>query len=132
MIGYCCSKTGARSFRDLWRLSIGTGSEKTVDVVLFFHTLFSCVGYITMIGDFSVKSASGLLPGSVFAERREVSICLITLLAIFPLCLYKNLDSLKHTSVIGLAITAISCAYIFYDVVATAEEHEAWETLSSH
>lgn len=67
--------------------------ERTVDVVLFFHTLFSCaawtgesscicwwffvcfqVGYVTMIGDFCIKSASGLLPGSVFARRRESSI----------------------------------------------------------
>jgi len=89
-------------------------------------------GYITMVGDFSVKSASGLLPGSILAERREVSICLITLFAIFPLSLYKNLDSLKNTSIIGLAITAISCAYVFYDVVAHAAQYEAFETLRDH
>jgi len=132
VIGYCCSKTGARTFRDLWRTSLGSSSEKAVDVALFFHTLFSCVGYITMIGDFSVKSAEGLLPGTVLAERREVSICLITVLAIFPLCLYKKLDSLKHTSVIGLAITAVSCAYIFYEVCANAEAVGAVGTLKDH
>jgi len=66
------------------------------------------------------------------AERREVSIIIITVLAIFPLSLYKSLDALKHTSVIGLAITAFSCAYIFYDVIANAGEYEAVETLSSH
>lgn len=132
LIGYCCSKTGAKTFRELWRSSMGADTEKTVDVVLFFHTLFSCVGYVTMIGDFCIKSASGLFPGSIFAERREASIYLVTVVAIFPLCLYKNLDSLKHTSVIGLAITALSCAYIFYDVVAHAAEYEAVETLRSH
>eukprot|EP00931_Biecheleriopsis_adriatica_P102082 TRINITY_DN77105_c0_g1_i1.p1 TRINITY_DN77105_c0_g1~~TRINITY_DN77105_c0_g1_i1.p1 ORF type:complete len:433 (-),score=100.20 TRINITY_DN77105_c0_g1_i1:102-1400(-) len=132
LIGYCCSKTDAKTFRELWRQAMGPETEKTVDVVLFFHTLFSCVGYITMIGDFCVKSASGLAPGSIFAERREASILLTTIVAIFPLCLYKNLDSLKHTSVIGLAITAVSCAYIFYDVVAHAGEYEAAETLRSH
>mmetsp|Transcript_110366 Transcript_110366/g.235708 ORF Transcript_110366/g.235708 Transcript_110366/m.235708 type:complete len:429 (+) Transcript_110366:68-1354(+) len=132
IIGYCCSKTGCTTFRELWRTSLGASSEKVVDAVLFFHTLFSCVGYITMIGDFSVKSASGLLPGSILAERREVSMILITVLTIFPLSLYKSLDALKHTSVIGLAITAVSCAYILYDVIARAEEYNAAETLTSH
>jgi len=132
IIGYCCSKTGAKTFRELWLKSMGAGTDKIVDAILFFHCLFSCVGYITMIGDFCVKSASGLLPGSILAERREVSIILVTVFAIFPLSLYKNLDSLKQTSVIGLAITAVSCAYIFYDVVAHAGEYEAIETLGSH
>jgi len=132
MIGYCCSKTGARSFRDLWRLSMGPNSDKVVDFVLFFHTFFSCVGYITMIGDFSIKSASGLFPNSILAERREISIGLITMFLIFPLCLAKSLDALKRTSAIGLTITGFSCAYIFYDVIANAEEYGAAETLSEN
>jgi len=132
MIGYCCSKTGAKSFRDLWRMSLGANSEKVVDGVLFFHTFFSCVGYITMIGDFSQKSAQGLLPGSIFAERREVSIGIITATMIFPLCLTKSLDALKSTSAIGLGITGLSCAYIFYDVIARAEEYEVKETLQAN
>lgn len=132
LIGYCCSKTGAKNFRELWRHSIGPDSEKVVDFVLFLHCLFSCVGYITMIGDFSVKSASGLLPGSILAERREVSMILITVLTIFPLSLYKSLDALKHTSVIGLAITAFSCAYVFYDVISNASEYGAGATLVDH
>eukprot|EP00435_Cladocopium_sp_Y103_P068238 s22_g31.t1 len=101
---------------------------ETVDVVLFFHTLFSCVGYVTMIGDFCIKSASGLMPDSIFARRRESSILVISLFAIFPLCFcvaWQNLDPLKYTSVVGLAITAVSCAYIFYDVIANAEEYGA-------
>mmetsp|Transcript_7069 Transcript_7069/g.15222 ORF Transcript_7069/g.15222 Transcript_7069/m.15222 type:complete len:415 (-) Transcript_7069:154-1398(-) len=132
MIGYCCSKTGSKTFRDLWRVSIGSSSEKVVDWVLFFHCLFSCVGYITMIGDFSTKSLSGLLPGSILAERREVSIILITVFLIFPLSLYKSLDALKHTSVIGLAITAFSCAYVFYDVIANASDYGAGEVIRNN
>lgn len=85
-----------------------------------------------MIGDFSVKSCSGLFPGSAFAQRRELSIFVITGLLIFPLSLYKNLDSLTHTSVIGLAITALSCMYVFYDVVAHAEEYGAAENIRNN
>lgn len=132
LIGYCCSKTGSKTFRELWQATMGVSSDKVVDAVLFFHTLFSCVGYITLIGDFCIKSAQGLLPGSVFAETREASIYLITALAIFPLCLYKSLDALKHTSVAGLAITAISVSYVIFDVVAHAPEYKAMSNLSSH
>mmetsp|Transcript_31642 Transcript_31642/g.90812 ORF Transcript_31642/g.90812 Transcript_31642/m.90812 type:complete len:427 (-) Transcript_31642:159-1439(-) len=132
LIGYCCARTGSKTFRGLWRATMGSSTEKAVDVVLFFHTLFSCVGYITMIGDFSVKSCVGLFPGTPFADRRELSIYLITVLVIFPLSLYKDLDSLKHTSVIGLVITALSCIYVFYDVVARAGEYEAVETIREH
>jgi len=130
LIGYCCARTGSKTFRGLWRATMGSSTEKAVDVVLFFHTLFSCVGYITMIGDFSVKSCSGLFPG--FAVRRWQPIVLITFVVIFPLSMFKNLDSLKHTSVIGLVITALSCIYVFYDVVARAGEYEAVETIREH
>jgi len=129
LIGYCCAKTNAKTFRGLWQVSMGASSEKVMDLVLFFHTFFSCVGYITMIGDFCVKSCSGLFPGSIFATHREASIIVVTVFAIFPLSLYKNLDSLKHTSVIGLVITALSCAYVFGDVVWNASEYQAIPTL---
>jgi len=132
LIGFCCAKTNARTFRGLWQVSMGSNSEKVMDIVLFFHTFFSCVGYITMIGDFCVKSCSGLFPGSVFATQRELSIYVVTVLAIFPLSLYKNLDSLKHTSVIGLIITALSCAYVFGDVVWNASEYQAVSTLQDN
>lgn len=132
VLGLCCSRTGAKSFRELWRKAMGTGSEKVVDAALFFHTLFSCVGYITLIGDFSVKSASGLMPDSYLARRREVSVCLITAFALFPMCLFKTLEALKHTSMLGLAITGASCAYILYDVLAYASDYDAAETLRSH
>jgi len=117
LIGFCCDKYGATTFRELWRKAVGPQTEKTVDVVLFFHTLFSCVGYITLIGDFSTKSASGLLPGSKF-EDRGFAVAVIVILAIFPLSLLKNLHSLKFTSALGLAITTLACLYVFCDAVA--------------
>lgn len=117
LIGFCCDKYGATTFRELWQKAMGKQTDKIVDVALFFHTLFSCVGYITLIGDFSTKSASGLFPGSIF-EDRVFSVCAITILAIFPLCLLKTLDSLKFTSALGLFITALACLYCFGEALA--------------
>jgi len=117
LIGFCCDKYGATSFRELWNKAMGKETEKIVDIALFFHTLFSCVGYVTLIGDFSTKSASGLFPGSIF-EDRVFSVCVIVLFAIFPLTLLKTLDSLKFTSALGLFITALACLYVFCEALS--------------
>lgn len=46
------------------------------DPFVYFCRVISIskVGYVTMIGDFCIKSASGLMPDSIFARRRESSI----------------------------------------------------------
>merc|ERR1719464_1884814 len=36
LIGFCCAKTNARTFRGLWQVSMGSSSEKVMDFVLFF------------------------------------------------------------------------------------------------
>jgi len=132
LIGYCCSKTGARSYRALMSVSVGPAAGKLIDVMLFFHTLFSCVGYITLIGDFTTKSMSGLLPGSIFATNRAFATVCIVVTIIFPLSLLRDLKSLKPFSVMGLAAIAFSCLYVFYEVVASSEEHTPMQTLSDH
>merc|ERR1719487_1526483 len=105
MIGYLCSKTEAKTFRELMVTSIGDKAGIAMDVILFFHTLFSCVGYITLIGDFTTKSMSGLFPGCIFAENRMASILMITVFILFPLSLLRDLSSLKFTSLLGLFVT---------------------------
>eukprot|EP00927_Polykrikos_kofoidii_P007653 TRINITY_DN13147_c0_g1_i1.p1 TRINITY_DN13147_c0_g1~~TRINITY_DN13147_c0_g1_i1.p1 ORF type:complete len:451 (-),score=65.53 TRINITY_DN13147_c0_g1_i1:142-1437(-) len=120
LIGLCCSKVDAKSFRELWRLSIGR-YEKVIDVTLFFHCLFSCVGYITLIGDFCVKSLSGLFPHSAFATRRDIPIYVITLTTLLPLSLLRSLEPLKYTSAIGLFVTACACAYVLYDCLTVTD-----------
>lgn len=132
LIGYCCEKASAKSFREVWRAAIGTSSEKVVDVCLFLHCLFSCVGYITLIGDFSVKCFGGLFPGSILGTRRDVPILLITTVFIFPLSQLKSLDKLKFTSAAGLGITALACTYVFYEAIATREETGAAQNLRDH
>lgn len=129
MIGYCCSKTRAKTFRELFKLSIGPRYEKVVDIMLFFHCLFSCVGYVTLIGDFSQKSCAGLFPNSIFATSRSASVYVITVLCLFPLSLLRNLDKLKYTSAAGLCVTAFACAYVFYDCIAHSSEHGSMDTL---
>ncbi|CAK0807572.1 unnamed protein product [Prorocentrum cordatum] len=132
LIGYCCSKTGARSYRALMSVSVGPACGKLIDVMLFFHTLFSCVGYITLIGDFTTKSMSGLMPGSIFATSRAFATVTIVVLIIFPLSLLRDLKSLKPFSAMGLAAIAFSCLYVFYELWATSDENTPMQTISDH
>jgi len=132
LIGYCCAKTGARSFRTMMCVSVGPGAGKVIDVMLFFHTMFSCVGYITLIGDFSTKSMGGLAPGSIFATSRMASIGSISVFVLFPLACLRDLSSLKFTSALGLFVTACACAYVFWEVCYRWEEVNATQNLKDH
>lgn len=128
LLGYACSKTRAKTFRELFRYTVGDRYEKVVDITLFFHCFFSCVGYVTLIGDFATKVCSGLAPGSLFARRRDAPVCVIAVFVLFPLSRLRNLDKLKYTSAMGLAVTALACGYVFYDCVA-GSEHDGVSTL---
>lgn len=132
LIGYCCAKTGARSFRALMCMTVGRSMGRVVDIFLFFHTLFSCVGYITLIADFTTKSCSGLFPGSLFAESRVAGVLTIVITILFPLSLLRDLAPLKYTSAFGLAVIFFACCYVFIDCFATAEEHHPVQNLQDH
>jgi len=132
LIGYCCSKTKATTFRSLIVMSIGKKAGVLMDVLIFFHTLFSCVGYVTLIGDFTTKSMGGLFPGCIFATSRMASILTITVFVLFPLSLLRNLSSLKFTSALGLAVTGVACTYVFVDCLVNAEEYNAWQNLTDN
>jgi len=129
LIGYLCSKTDAKTFRSLMVISIGERAGIAMDVILFFHTLFSCIGYIVLIGDFTTKSMSGLLPGSILATNRTVAIITITVFILFPISLLRDLSSLKFTSALGLFVTALACLYVLADCVVNADEYHAMENL---
>jgi len=122
LIGYCCAKTGAKSFRALMTVSLGESAGNVMDVILFFHTLFSCVGYVTLIGDFTTKSSEGLLPGTFFATSRAWATIVIVVVIVFPLSLLKNLEPLKWTSAFGLAAIAFSVLYVIFEFFWTASE----------
>lgn len=130
LLGYACSQTGAKTFRELFRFTVGDRYDKVVDVTLFFHCFFSCVGYVTLIGDFATKSCSGFAPDSIFARRRDVPVCIVAVFVLFPLSRLRSLDKLKYTSAMGLAVTALACSYVFYDCIAG--EHNSASTLHDH
>lgn len=132
LIGYLCAKTDAKTFRSLMVICIGQKAGVIMDVMLFFHTMFSCVGYITLIGDFTTKSMSGLYPGCIFAENRTAAILVIAVFILFPLSLLRDLSSLKFTSMLGLFVTALACLYVFTDCLLNAREYHVMDNLTEN
>jgi len=100
-IGRACRLHDVRTFSDAWGKSVGPKSAVVISSVITLKTFFSCLAFSIIIGDsFSSIFKSFGLP-AVLTTRTNVILGL-TSLVIFPLCLLKNLDALKTTSIMGL------------------------------
>ena len=100
-IGRACRVHDVRTFSDAWGKSVDPKSAVVISSVITLKTFFSCLAFSIIIGDsFSSIFKSFGLP-AVLTTRTNVILGL-TLAVIFPLCLLKNLDALKTTSIMGL------------------------------
>lgn len=101
-IGKACSLHGVSSFADAFAKSLNLNSGIFISSIVTFKTFFACLAYSIIIGDsFSqILSSIKSLP-AVYTQRSNVILGL-TSLVIFPLCLLKNLDALKYTSMAGI------------------------------
>ena len=101
-IGRACRLHKTTSFAEAWAKSVDSpGSAVLISSVITFKTFFACLAYSIIVGDSfsSIGKTLGLPP--VLTGRSNVILGL-TALVIFPLCLLKNLDALKTTSMLGL------------------------------
>lgn len=116
-IGRSCRLHGAKTFSEAWAKTFGPKSAVIISSVITFKTFFACLAYSIIIGDsFSSMLKSFGLP-SALTQRSNV-IMYIHALIIFPLCLQKNLDALKYTSIlgiIGIAYCAVFMTYRLFD-----------------
>jgi sodium-coupled neutral amino acid transporter 11 len=100
-IGRACNQHNSRSFADAWAKSVGPRSAVVISSVITFKTFFSCLAFSIIIGDsFSSIFKSFGLP-ALMTSRTNVILGLSSLV-IFPLCMLKNMDALKTTSLLGL------------------------------
>lgn len=116
-IGHACRLHDTRTFSDAWAKSVGPKYKVVISSVITVKTFFACLAFSIIIGDsFSSIMKSFGLPQAL-AARSNVILGL-TSLVIFPLCMLKNMDALKYTSVLGLSgITycALFIATRFFD-----------------
>jgi amino acid permease len=100
LIGRVCSMTGATSFRDAWERSVGTGSSsQLVSAVCSAKAGIGCLAYSMILADSFQSIAVGA--GLTDFTRTE-SLGLVTLAALLPLCLKRDLTSLAPFSLLGV------------------------------
>jgi len=98
-IGRACRLHDTRGFSDAWAKSVGPSTAGIISSVITFKTFFACLAYSIIIGDsFTSLFKSFGFPG---VSRSQVILGLSSLV-IFPLCMLKNMDALKTTSILGL------------------------------
>lgn len=128
-IGSACKTHNVKTFSAAWAKSTGgTKSAVVISSLITFKTFFACLAYSIVIGMLHFSSLRPkpltdmdwptlryfLHQGDSFSQiarsfgaspaisGRTPVILGLTSLFIFPLCLLKNLDALKYTSILGL------------------------------
>jgi len=100
LIGRVCDQTGATGYREAWELTMGEETSQWVAVTVAFKTALSCLAFSIIVAD-SFQSLA-IAAGLEDSTRTEV-LGVVTLFALLPLCLLRNLASLAIFSVLGLA-----------------------------
>lgn len=101
-IGKACKVTNSKSIKDAWSKS--TQSPRTANFVSFlitFKTFFACMAYSIIIGDSFTQISHSFGANPAVFTRTNMIVGLSSFF-VLPLCLLKNLDALKYTSMLGL------------------------------
>lgn len=100
LIGKVCVRTNATSYGQAWELTVGSGSQ-LVSATITLKTVLSCLAFSIILADSFVSLANTT---GWFEEVDRTSVLLaVTLLALLPLCLQRDLSSLAPSSAAGLA-----------------------------
>ena len=94
----------------------GRTGELVAEWAVTLQQLGACVGYVVIIGDV-LWPITGLAT-QVFAEWEWLTQLLVVMLIIFPICLLRNMDALKFTSLIAIIcilLTALVLAVYGFD-----------------
>jgi amino acid permease len=98
LVGQVCDWTNASSYKQAWQETVGENSQVVATVVLL-KTLLSCLAYSMILAD--SFQALALAVGFAEATRTQALGC-ISLFALLPLCLQKDLNALAPYSLLGL------------------------------
>lgn len=106
IIGRICSYTGATSYRSAWANTIGQASSWIPAFVCTFKTCLAVLAYSIVLAD----TFQSLLASVGFSVSRTKSLVSVTIVALLPLCLLKDLSSLAPFSILGILGMFFTCA----------------------
>lgn len=111
MIGAACELTGQTSFKGLWAATLGSSTTWVVDTAVALMCLAAAIIYSGILGDISTQLL-GLAGVSPSFNIRWINILAITLSALTPLSLLRDLSALAFTSVLGCIAVAYTAVFI--------------------
>jgi amino acid permease len=115
LIAKICSITLSATFREVWEDTMGYQGGLAVSMVNMLKPALGNLAYSMILAD-TFRSLVATFFGQDIS--RTISLVVITLVGIFPLCLMKNLDALAPFSILGTAgilLTAACMAMRYFD-----------------
>eukprot|EP00271_Cylindrocystis_brebissonii_P008693 TRINITY_DN23171_c0_g1_i1.p1 TRINITY_DN23171_c0_g1~~TRINITY_DN23171_c0_g1_i1.p1 ORF type:complete len:474 (+),score=53.05 TRINITY_DN23171_c0_g1_i1:986-2407(+) len=122
------TKFGARSYSEMMAVPFGRTGRRVVQAFVILHTIGSLMVYMIIIGDvLSGTAAVGpahhsgifeeLAGGPCFWNSRPVVMLATMVLVLWPLCSFKQIDSLMVTSALSVGLAVL---FVLFIIVATA------------
>ena len=113
MIGRACEMTDEVDFKGLWGRTIGTKTTYLVDGIISIMCLAAAVIYSGILGDvFTPLLTAAGVPDQF--NGRTSNILIITVMALLPMSLIKNLSALAFTSILGFCAIMYTVFFIVY------------------
>ena len=110
-IGRTCAQEKASSLGEAWEKIIGKDSAWMVTLSCLVTPLGAALAYSIVLGDFFSSLARSAGVKGVLAMR-QTSILVVTLLALYPLCLLKSLAALAPVSIIGVISVLLTAVFM--------------------
>jgi len=123
LIVHGCEASGIFEYSALLR-SAGSWVEKTGALTVCYVTFSTCLGYCIIIPQFLQPSFSEMFGIERFSFDRGLYILVVSPLILCPLCLLRDLSSLRFSSTVGL-IAVFYCLGLF--VVESVEHGQSGE-----
>jgi len=111
LIGASCELTGQMSFKSLWAATLGEGTAWIVDASIALMCFSAAIIYAGILGDTSTQllSLTGIAKG---LNERATNIAAITLVALTPLSLLKDVSALAFTSLLGCVAVVYTAFFV--------------------
>lgn len=117
LLARCAQITGCRTYESAARAIFGKGPDYLVAVFMCLQCLGGGVSYIITLGDlltpiFDESSVPSFLRTK---SGKRLITSMIWLVCILPLCLPKRIDSLRHSSLIGVTMVIFFVICVIVD-----------------
>jgi amino acid permease len=114
LIGKVCNITKSATYREAWEDTMGENGAVAIATINMIKPSLGNLAYSMILAD----TFQSLCDTVGLEITRTHSLILVTIVAILPLCLMKNLDALAPFSIlgtIGIVLTATAMATRYFD-----------------